>query len=1166
MLGQQVQAKAPAANQAQQAGGAPPARRPERDVRRAVGNNALAAGALDALDGPGTPIAASLRAGVERATGQDLSDVRLHTGPRVRVAAVAASAAGFTIGRDIGIATAPGQDIPQALLEHELVHAAQQSGVGSASAADAESQARQGIGALGVLASASAPYVAWAPEDWARGATPEVSQYSLSDLLDELTAIDDWMDRQLANGTEAMNRVLAARVLIQAEVDRRRRGVNARRSAYRPTPLGPEPEIDKPHVLENGRRAPIKDLAEARAEADRVAAWLQRSDVSPADRVLLQQELRDLQPQLSTALTEARVNRQTARLRQALTPADPTSKASVLANLRILESISPYPPIPGKACVVHHGELLVFSQELADWARANALRGLTDAARRARGMNTASTNLVNGQIQTFVNDQWFVGGLVRLVSGESPQQLQAKMSGPLAESTGALARFDRAGSMVDMAEAVFAAVEKADEAQRIVQAGVDRSNAALNSLLTGTEIVRDVSTAVAVSVAAVLAAPVVAGWVAGAGITGASSVVVTALGTGTLVGTGGVAAGFVEGTGTGLLSGRSVSDSARLGGAEAYRLGSAGFLAGLGGGTAKGLTTVLGADSVGLSVGTTFLRNGIAQGGGNAVSGIAGGLLAPPAGLDRGDAALRGGVGGLTVGFFGGGVSSLAPGLTSPLARWGVNAAAPAAVTSGVTYLQTGSGVHTFVAGSAVLLQNSLTLNRAPGISPETLESSFQLGQGARRSLVWTGRTGVAGLTAVTIGLSNVEGLRATVPGDLSTETPVGLQILLSSTRAPTVDYARPSAAPESEAQAPTPDSPTAEAPVATVAPEVVSEAPAPSVTTPVPTPAEAPTSPAQAGPTPAATPTPAAAPTPAATPASTPVNTVPATVTPTTPRPRVDLPPLRQPTGTVTEAQALSRRPVLARELAALASATDPASVARRAELQARLTRLRLYDEISVAPRQARLLEVSKDRNAPNYWEVVASVVPQPGTVLEFEDGSRVWREKVGGEIWHESTLGGGIGRAGYERAQFSAREHGRLPNEATDQRLHALGQGTGFESPYSILRGHPFINQRLQNSGIELYLRELNATAAEGEIFRVVTPNRPRQFSQRFAHQDYLIMRYVDNRVEWVATYSIDVTFLGARRMMTAWPIEFTPAGEAIRGRVPIPEVLTTFEQLTE
>jgi hypothetical protein len=83
------------------------------------------AGADLGPQGAGTPLQEPVRQKMERAFGQDFSDVRVHQGPR----AAALGALAYTQGTDIHFA--PGQYEPespagQALLGHELAHVVQQ--------------------------------------------------------------------------------------------------------------------------------------------------------------------------------------------------------------------------------------------------------------------------------------------------------------------------------------------------------------------------------------------------------------------------------------------------------------------------------------------------------------------------------------------------------------------------------------------------------------------------------------------------------------------------------------------------------------------------------------------------------------------------------------------------------------------------------------------------------------------------------------------------------------------------------------------------------------------------------------------------------------------------------------------------------------------------------
>jgi hypothetical protein len=262
-----------------------------------------------------------------------------------------------------------------------------------------------------------------------------------------------------------------------------------------------------------------------------------------------------------------------------------------------------------------------------------------------------------------------------------------------------------------------------------------------------------------------------------------------------------------------------------------------------------------------------------------------------------------------------------------------------------------------------------------------------------------------------------------------------------------------------------------------------------------------------------------------------------------------------------------LRRRPTLDRELTdlerrlAAAPTLNPADAARVDRLTAQLERLRAIDTVSVAPRNGRIVEVSLDRTAANYFENVASVVPGPPVVLEFPDGSRVWRDAVGGPIRHESTLGGSLGRAGTENAKYATGAHGNLPAGPKYERAHTSGQGTGFESPYAIYYAPEYVNQTLQNQGIETYLRDITAGAAPGESFRVVTRTQPHPDTLRLATIDYRILRQTGDRVEEIASYSIVVSSSAEHPVVSAGVLRFAPTstGRAMATRFTIPPPLT-------
>ncbi|MFJ4783905.1 DUF4157 domain-containing protein [Streptomyces sp. NPDC088794] len=753
-----------------------PARRPPAPahhsgdgLRRALGNSALAAEAVRALDGPGTPLDAGPRAAAERAVGHDPGEVRVHTGPRVRAAARASGAAGFTYGRDIGIATGPGEGIPRQLLVHEAVHAAQQSLGGTAGAAEAERQAvAVGRGGASTGAPAgTAPYVAWAPEDWL-STTPDVRRYGLSDLMDEARAVDEWLARQIAT-TPEVDRMQEAKAALQAELSRRSpaltpggprsrpaRPRGGRRSAPAPTPeVLPETEI--PHVLRDRVSMPLTDPVEVRAEADRIAAWLLRTDVSRADRATLRQELALLAPAVAADLDRASTERQQGRLTRALAPTGSGDRAGILANLRIIESIRPYDASPGSAYVIHEGELLVFPLETAQRVRAQVLNSLADAARRTRGMNDTTEFRMDEHLRLNYEEHPVVGIVISVANWERPVTLQARMRGPLTASNTALARYREAagrGSLVDMADAVLTAVESADKAQQIVLDGIDRAVSTAGSIVHGLEITRNVAFVVALSVGAILAAPVVAAGVAGLGATGLTATALTAVGTGAVVGGEGLALGFTSGAAGELVAGHGVDAALSTGWTEGLRVGAQGVAIGVGGGASLSLARTLGVGAQGLSRLGSFGRGALAQGGGNALGGVTGALLTPPEGTGRGEAALRAGLTGFGLGALGGAAGTYAQGLASPTARFAVGIGLPSLADGGLTYAQTGDLQQSLTAAGTGLAVSALTTGRQSGINGNAEQRAFRAGQSVRRGIGSAGRRGRGYLAGAVIGLA----------------------------------------------------------------------------------------------------------------------------------------------------------------------------------------------------------------------------------------------------------------------------------------------------------------------------------------------------------------------------------------------------------------------------
>jgi hypothetical protein len=778
----------------------------------------------------GQPVAHERRRAVESATGIDLTGVRVHREPAARAAARLLGASAFTIGTDVAVGGPPDAPVAQQLLDHELIHAAQAlAGTASPRGDAVESQARGGLSGLTQpLAALPVGQPACSREDWLNS-TPAIGTYTVPQLLDELREITEWLDRQVA-GTPETDRMFEARNLINGELARRRGAIAAadrpqrgrRRGA---TPASqPGPDVAPPRVLTEQASRQLTDPAEVSDEVGRIMAWLQHTDLSRGDRAALHSELDALAPQLAANLNQASAQRQQARLSRALAPAS-QDRAGTIANLQLIDSIRPYAERPGMAYVMHEGEMLVFPLELANQVRAQVLDALSQAITRARITNESTRDRMNAHMRLNYEEQPVVGFAVSVWSGEEPVEVQTRMEEPLSASRIHIAAFNRGrdhDSLARLGGLVYDAAEEAATAQHIVYVGVERAISAAGHIVTALEITRDVAAAVALSIGAILAAPVVAAGVAGLGVTGAGATALTALGTGTIVGAEGYGYGLAGGAGGELAAGHGVSAALHAGNEQGLHYGAQGFAIGLGGGTTLGLARNLGVGGAGLSWGSNLGRTVLAQGTGNAVGSMTGALLSPPEGTDRGTAVWHAGVLGFGLGSFGAVAGVGARGLSSPVARAGVGIGLPALADAGVSYAQTRDWRQAALSGGLSLGVGAIAHN-APRSGPAE-DRAFEWGRSTRRGIGSVTRTGRAALAATALGLGAVPALRmqnASAAPSLIEADPVVSGRRLGVTSEPSSAEPltnAPPAAPAAETptqQAPAPAAPTEAQPAA---------------------------------------------------------------------------------------------------------------------------------------------------------------------------------------------------------------------------------------------------------------------------------------------------------------------------------------------------------------
>lgn len=153
-------------------------------------------------------------------------------------------------------------------------------------------------------------------------------------------------------------------------------------------------------------------------------------------------------------------------------------------------------------------------------------------------------------------------------------------------------------------------------------------------------------------------------------------------------------------------------------------------------------------------------------------------------------------------------------------------------------------------------------------------------------------------------------------------------------------------------------------------------------------------------------------------------------------------------------------------------------------------------------------------------------------GEVIELPTGERVWRSKpVSGEdqaVMIESKLGPGTKRQKFEQDMFSRSEMDPDYVKSNMERAHSQGAGTGHESPYAITYAPAEVNQALQNTGIELYLRQLVKNKPKGVDYHLITGTTVHQGSRRLKS----------------ITYRVDVSAAGNRKRLFELKIEVSDA----------------------
>ncbi|WKA26451.1 hypothetical protein [Bradyrhizobium roseum] len=591
-------------------------------------------------------------------------------------------------------------------------------------------------------------------------------QLGFSQLVEDIDKTKEWISRQTTSSPE-MDRNTERLQELQSELTKRQDGMRKAGSAPKgkATSKGPAREQASsdamPRMLRERTSIQYGSPNEARAELDRIAAWLQRSDVSPSDRRLLQTELDNLAPQFEQGRQQQAEERRTQVITQALAPSSGLSdaKAQVLDSLRRIDGIVALPDRPGYFALMRGSEQIVLTSQEVAQLRTNAGKSLDTAAKQARGLNETTFGRLNDHMKLNYEEQPYVGFAVSVVCGEEPVELYDRVQPMVATSNSTLTRYrqqSEAGApLASRAAILLEGVEGAEHARVTLDKGVDRAVGAAGDIVTGLKVTRDLSFAVSLSIGAVVAAPVVAAGVGagGLGLTGAGAVAATGVGTGTVVGAGGFALRGSSAAVGELAAGHSREQALSVGWQEGKRGAKEGFVSGVGGGVGLSTGRALGLGAQQLSRAQTVARSMAAGSGGGGSSELARGIIEQRGVVDilkrTGEGLVLGGAGGSI-----GGASST---ISNPVLRQTAAIGGDVGLNAGVAYAETGSLREAALAGAnSIAVSGGVAAARQHPTGTSTGERwAADVGKSAKREAVNLAASAM-------LGMADVPALRGT--------------------------------------------------------------------------------------------------------------------------------------------------------------------------------------------------------------------------------------------------------------------------------------------------------------------------------------------------------------------------------------------------------------------
>lgn len=467
--------------------------------------------------GTGSPLPTETRHDMEQAFNTDFSRVRIHADGRAAAMSRQVQAKAFTHGRDVYFGEgqyAPGRAEGKRLLAHELTHVVQQNFLPTTQ-------------------------IARSLDDWLTGSR-RVGDMQLSEILDEITELSQWLQRQIASSDQTVH-IESALASLQQEAARRE-GQTRRRPARqrgRQRTEAPSP-LARPLVLSELTSIVYTDPVQMRTEFDLITAWLSRDDITPNERRILTTERQTLAPQLQQDRQRVAQVRHTARLQTALTAGEQDAARSLEAVANRIQHISPDPANAELFYLYEQTERIAISRQQVEDLR----RFVTTQLRSVHQRIDSNMGYYWGRYhsQAALNrDHPIIASITGwLANVQDPGAALSERYFSLRSRLERIQRHIEAGQFAEAAALIGPAERTGQEIRALARAFYEGHIEAAETTLGALEFTRDASFAIAGAIAVVVAAPVVAGYVGvgGLGLTGVTASGATVVGTGLVVGTG----------------------------------------------------------------------------------------------------------------------------------------------------------------------------------------------------------------------------------------------------------------------------------------------------------------------------------------------------------------------------------------------------------------------------------------------------------------------------------------------------------------------------------------------------------------------------------------------------------------------------------------------------